>query len=128
MAKGTGFVNHALGVTMNVGGELMSGTDAKTALVKGAFWFAAEAVVPGASWVQPMAAAGDFATQQYLSHKYEGKGKVQSYYRPGFGGNFQDSQSGYTMRQRSVQAMQQSKINARSVLGSEAKTFHTSFR
>lgn len=123
-----GFVGHAIGVTANVGGELMGGGSVGSALVKGAFWFGAEAVVPGASFVQPMIAAGDFATQQYLGHKYEGKGKIQSYYRPGFGGNFQDSQSGYTMRQRSVQAMQQSKINARSVLGSEAKTFHTSFR
>lgn len=123
-----GFVSHALGVTANVGGELMGGADVGTALVKGAFWAAAEAVVPGAALIQPMIDAGDFATQQYLGYKHEGKGKIQSYYRPGFGGNFQDSQSGYTMRQRSVQAMQQSKINARSVLGSEAKTFHTSFR
>ena len=45
-------------------------------------------------------------------------------YKANFGGNFQDSQNAYTMRQRGVQAIQNNQMNVRSVLGSEARTFH----
>lgn len=41
------------------------------------------------------------------------------------GGNFYDSQRAQTMRQAAVQAIQGSKMNARSALGGEAKIMHT---
>lgn len=45
---------------------------------------------------------------------------------PNFGGNFSDTQQAATLRQRALQEMQSSHINARSVLGSEARTYHRS--
>jgi len=45
-------------------------------------------------------------------------------YEANFGGNFQDSQAGYTMRQRGMSAIQQSAGNIRSVLGSEARSYY----
>jgi len=42
-------------------------------------------------------------------------------YREGLGGNFFDNQAKATMRRRAVAALQASRINAHSVLGSEAR-------
>lgn len=43
--------------------------------------------------------------------------------RHNFGGNFIDTQVAYTMRQRGVQAIQNNGLNARSVLGNEARMY-----
>ena len=40
------------------------------------------------------------------------------------GGNFQDSQAGYTSRQRALQAITSSQMQARSAIGNEAMLFH----
>ena len=48
---------------------------------------------------------------------------AQSTYSHGFGGNFVDTQNAYTMRQRGLQAIQNNGINARSVLGNEARMY-----
>lgn len=40
------------------------------------------------------------------------------------GGNFQDSQAGYTSRQRALQAITSSSMQARSAIGNEAMLFH----
>lgn len=40
------------------------------------------------------------------------------------GGGFQDTQMTYTQRQKGLAAMQQSRTNARSALGGEAKSLH----
>lgn len=128
MAKGIGFVNHALGIGMNTMGELSNpNISTGQALVRGAFWAGAEALLPGVGMVSTIASVAGMATESYIDHKKYGHNKIKSYYRPGFGGNYQDTQQAYTMRQRSAQALQQTKMNARSVLGSEARTFHTSF-
>ena len=123
-----GLGQHAIGLGMSVGMEaITSGGSFSQALAKGVFWYGADAVAPGAFWLGPMSSAVGSATQAYIEEKRYGTSKIQKYYRGNFGGEFRDSQNGYTMRQRGVQAMQQSKINARSVLGSEARSFHTSF-
>lgn len=44
-------------------------------------------------------------------------------YKHQFGGNFQDSDNAYTMRQRGIQAIQNNGLNTRSVLGSEARRY-----
>lgn len=44
-------------------------------------------------------------------------------YKSNFGGRYQDSQNAYTMRQRGIQAIQKNGLNARSVLGSEARQY-----
>lgn len=41
-----------------------------------------------------------------------------------FSNQYNDSQAAYTMRQRAVQAIQNSKLNARSALGNEAQYLH----
>lgn len=41
-----------------------------------------------------------------------------------FGGFFMDSDTGYTARQRAMNAIQNSRLNARSTLGSEARSLH----
>lgn len=44
--------------------------------------------------------------------------------REGFGGNFQDTAMGATMRQRGVQAIANSKLNARSAFNGQARSLH----
>lgn len=128
MATGMGFVNHALGVGMNMAGELTNpNVSTGEALVRGAFWAGAEALVPGVGMLSMVAGVAGMATENYMNHKRYGHNKIKQYYRPGFGGGYNDTQNAYTMRQRSAQALQQTKMNARSVLGSEARTFHTNF-
>jgi len=46
------------------------------------------------------------------------------HYKANFGGNFRDSSNAATMRQRGLQAIQQNGMNARSVLGSEARSYY----
>lgn len=54
----------------------------------------------------------------------EGYSKQLARMQRPFSNGFQDTQSAYTMRQRAVQAIQQSKLNARSALGNEASYMH----
>lgn len=44
-------------------------------------------------------------------------------YQANFGGNYVDTQQAYTMRQRGLQAIQNSNMNVRSTLGSEARQY-----
>lgn len=48
-------------------------------------------------------------------------------YRTNFGGYYQDTQNAYTMRQRGVQAIQKSGMNASNVLGNEARTTYRGY-
>lgn len=54
--------------------------------------------------------------------------KVNRGYGRNFGGNFIDTQNASTMRQRGLQAIQQSGNNINSVFGSEARTFYRGMR
>lgn len=49
------------------------------------------------------------------------------FYKGQFGGNYNLSENGYTMRQRGQNAIQRSGMNARNALGSEARTFHRGY-
>jgi hypothetical protein len=44
--------------------------------------------------------------------------------RANFGGNFQDTDTGATARQRGMQAIMSSRLNARSALSNEARSLH----
>lgn len=128
VAKGAGTTlgvkGHAIGMGMNVAGEKAAGRGWGEAVAHGAFWHAAGTMIKGAGLV-PVAAMGVKAgVGSYLDHKRHGQSKLQPYYQGGFGGGYQDTEQAATMRQRGVQALQESKMNARSVLGSEARTFH----
>lgn len=128
MGVPNGFVNHALGLAVTTGLEFTNpNVSTGQALVRGAFNFAAGAMLPGYYQIQAVAGIGKVASEVGMDYRKYGKGKIQKYYKAGFGGNYNDTQNAYTMRQRGVQAMQASKMNARSVLGSEARSFHTNF-
>lgn len=45
-------------------------------------------------------------------------------YNPNVGGRFMDTELNATMRQRAMTAIQNSRMNARSVLGNEARSLH----
>jgi hypothetical protein len=49
-------------------------------------------------------------------------------HRPSFGGNYRDTRQAMTMRQAAVQAIQGSKLNARSALGGEARLIHRPYQ
>jgi hypothetical protein len=51
-------------------------------------------------------------------------GANAQWYQPNMGGHFQDTEEGATMRRRGLAAIQSSQMNARSVLGSEARRLH----
>lgn len=128
ITKSFGLGQHAIGMGMSVGLEALgSQGNMGSALVRGALMYAAESVVPGAFWLSTIGSVAGGATQAYIEEKRHGNARIQKHYRGNFGGEFRDSQGSYTMRQRGVAAMQQSKLNARSVLGSEARSFHTRY-
>jgi len=113
------------GIGMNTAFEKMMGSDNATALKNGTMWYVGERLVGQGVMMIPMVAeAAQAGYSMYRDHQLYGKGEIAQYYKSNFGGNFQDTQQAYTMRQRGVQAMQQSRMNARSVLGSEARTLH----
>jgi hypothetical protein len=119
------FVGAATGIGMNFAFEKAMGSNNSEALKNGVMWYAAERMVGQGVMMIPMVAeAAEAGYSMYRDHKLYGKGELAQYYRSNFGGNYQDTQQAYTMRQRAVQAMQQSRMNARSVLGSEARTLH----
>lgn len=93
-------------------------------VAEGTFWWAVGEVASGAMFVPMVANMAKAGTQFYLDDKRYGQHNAQQAYRSNFGGDFQDTQQGYTMRQRAIMAMQQSRTNARSVLGSEARAMH----
>ena len=66
------------------------------------------------------------AGNYYMKRMHQGPWEYINASRPNFGSNFRDTQQAATMRQRAVEEMQRSHINARSVLGSEARTYHRS--
>ncbi len=67
-----------------------------------------------------MYAAGAAAGFMYENGIQQGKLQSASY-KSNFGGNYFDTDKAYTMRQAGSQAIQRSGMNARSVLGGEAR-------
>lgn len=124
LSKSFGFVNHAIGFGMNVGMEKFSGESTGKAIAKGAMWTVADAYIGGAMLVPMFVDMGKAAYTYKHEHDLYGQGQLAKFYKAGFGSGFNDNYATATMRQRGVQALQQSKMNARSVLGSEARTFH----
>lgn len=72
----------------------------------------------GQAGVQMLGAAQQ-NTAQKMSQAYSSKGKFGS-------GHFEMSEAGYTMRQRSLNAIRQNGLNTQSILGNEARTYYRS--
>lgn len=107
-----------LDAAMNMAG----GDDAGTAVLKAgastALWYTAPGLMAAytAATTVPQAAAAGY--QWYNQQKQWWN---QQHLTGSVGGNYQDSQRALTMRQAAVQAIQGSKLNARSALGGEAR-------
>lgn len=94
-------------------GEGLVPSLAKTIVEEAAF-----AVAPGLMFAGMMAPV--LAEAAHSTGQYGGQAR-SSMHKANFGGNFVDTQGAYTMRQRGVQAIQQTGMNTRSILGSEAR-------
>ena len=116
-AKGT-LAFGALDATMN----LAAGDDAATAVMRAgasaALWYTAPAIMTmhmAATMTPAMASA-------YHGWQRNAQTTWNNNFRHGqVGGQYQDTQRALTMRQAAVEAIQGSKLNARSALGGEAR-------
>ena len=66
--------------------------------------------------IQGVGAAGEYTTQQ-MGQGYANRGRFGS-------GYFNMTEAGYTMRQRSLNAIRSNGLNTQSVLGNEARTYY----
>lgn len=66
-----------------------------------------------------MGGAAQLNTAQKMSQAYSSKGKFGS-------GHFDMSEAGYTMRQRSLNAIRSNGLNTQSAIGNEARTYYRS--
>ncbi|MDK2600728.1 hypothetical protein QO179_24850 [Bacillus stercoris] len=117
LTKGTlGF--GALDTAMNMAG----GDDFGTALGKGAASAALWYTAPGMMWAYTAATTVPQAVGAGYQWYRQQKDWWNSAHLQGtVGGNYQDTQRALTMRQAAVEAIQGSKLNARSALGGEAR-------
>lgn len=123
--KGAGYVGvgmTALDFKMN----LDQGQGVGTAAIKSAASYAMWTTAAPAMWTYTaatMGAAGVSAAYQWRREQAEKWHWMQRPTRE-VGGGFNDTSRAQTMRQAAVQAIQGSKLNARSALGGEARLFH----
>lgn len=99
------------------------GHSTSAAIGKGLLTYAAFELIPGLGWGivgYELAKAGAQVAKKASDINLK---NTSSSYRHGFGGNFIDTQASYTMRQQGLQAIQNNGINARTVLGNEARMF-----
>jgi len=83
-----------------------------------ALWYVASPIM----WSKTMAELG-FGLGPTLATAYK-QGPSTRPYNPNVGGNYFDTELNATMRQRAMSAIQNSRMNARSVLGNEARSLH----
>jgi hypothetical protein len=101
--------------------NMKSGDDFGTAAVKGAFTGMLWHTMPGIMTAASVAQIAPAAINGVASWKRQKEAWWNQQFLPNFGGNYRDTQRALTMRQSAVQAIQGSKLNARSALGGEAK-------
>lgn len=123
-----GLSKHAMniaGTAASIGSELVMGKKSLgKAILGGTAMAAMGTTIPGFMGTTIVAGGARVLTKGYLDHKAFGHQKWEKNYNSNFGGSFKDSDQAYTMRQRSLSAMSQSRSNARSILGSEARSLH----
>lgn len=113
--------NVAFGV-IDAGLNMAGGDDAGTAVMKAgvstALWYAA----PGVMTAHMLATVGPAAAGAVHDwHRQKKAGWNNAFAKGTIGGQYQDTQRAMTMRQAGVEAIQGSKLNARSALGGEAR-------
>lgn len=103
--------------------NMSGGDDLGTAAIKSAgvsVLAASNPVLFTGLTLAPLAVEGSIGFQKFMREK-ENYWSSQFAYSNTVGGNYMDTQRAQTMRQAAVQAIQGSKLNARSALGGEAK-------
>jgi hypothetical protein len=102
--------------------NMAAGDDAGTAVLRAgaetALWYTAPAIM-GIHMAATMTPQAVGAVNQW--HRGKVNQWQKAHLRGQVGGNYQDSQRAMTMRQAAVEAIQGSKLNARSALGGEAR-------
>lgn len=117
---------HALAAAFDVYSNMQEGDDLGTALLKSGVHTALAEMFPAAYWsfaLGSMAYDASVATYEWWRSR---EAEYQSRYQKGtVGGGYVDTQQALTMRQAAIQAIQGSKLNARSALGGEARILAT---
>lgn len=100
------------GMAMKLGAK-----EAAAGVIGGVASFGATAAIMATQAGVQLASAHAQNTTEKMSKVYSGKGKFGS-------GYFEMSEAGYTMRQRSLNAIRSNGLNTQSVLGNEARTYY----
>lgn len=108
---------------LDIYSNVQAGDDVGTALTKAAgqhIYWAMAPTVAAVTTFAPMVGQAAFSAGTFIKNKNQW---WDMQFRPNgtVGGNYMDTQRAQTMRQAAVQAIQGSKMNARSALGGEAK-------
>lgn len=111
----------AMGAGIDTFMNMRAGDDFGTAAVKGAFSGMLWTAMPGVMTAVSVAEMGPALFNGYQNWMREKESWFNRQSLPNFGGNYQDTRRALTMRQSAVEAIQGSKLNARSALGGEAK-------
>lgn len=123
-AIGIGF---GVGMAIDTISNMSDGDDFGTAAVKGAFTGMLYTTMPQIMLAKDLAGMAADGYQAYYNWNREQKQWWNQQFSPNFGGGYQDSRRALTMRQAAVQAIQGSKLNARSALGGEAQLLYQNF-
>lgn len=109
--------------TLDVSMNLQNGDDLGTSVLKAGVTGVLASSNPGLFFLGTAASIGQEGYWGLQQFNYQKKQWWNSQYATNnrVGGNYMDTQRALTMRQASVQAIQGSKMNARSALGGEAK-------
>lgn len=112
---GWGFVGVDTVMNMKAGDSF--GTAAAKGVVSGMLW----TTMPGIMTAHMLATSIPGGVSAFNQYKRQKELWWNQAHRPNFGGQYQDTRRAQTMRQAAVEAIQGSKMNARSALGGEAK-------
>lgn len=106
--------------------NLDQGQGVGTAAVKTAGTYFAWSAAAPMMWAHTAATTGLAVGEAAFTWRRQKAEEWHRLNRPDYsvGGNYIDTQGAQTMRQAAVQAIQGSKLNARSALGGEARIFH----
>ncbi len=122
-------IGTAIGVGTDVIFGAMEGLEPAEAIGRGAMYWAATGllgVAPTMGLLAGIPLARAAATVLPTSYKRKAE-NWRSFHQSGYGhvgGGFQDTEHALTMRQAGVRAIHESRMNARSALGTEGKLMH----
>lgn len=120
-ARGFSKIGFGLGMGIDTYMNLKAGDNLGTAAVKGAVTGMLWTTMPGLMTAHMLATSMPGVVSAVNNWTRQKEVWWNQAHRGNFGGNYQDTQRALTMRQAAVEAIQGSKLNARSALGGEAR-------